>query len=138
MKRINLSVDLENNEVFEQEIKETIRAQVRNIVREEGAALVRNEAENEARRLFGRELQSRYISTVRNIIKDAISEVVQEEIKTPEVSNIILAKITERLDPIIKKATEKETQNVESRVYSTFTKIMTDELNKHFRQILGK
>lgn len=138
MKRINLSVDLENNEVFEQEIKEAIRAQVRNIVREEGAALVRHEAENEARRLFGKELQSRYFSTVRNLVKDAISEVVQEEIKTPEVSNIILAKIAEQLDPIIAKATEKETRNVESRVYTTFTKIMTDEFNKHFRQIIGK
>ncbi len=136
MKRINLSVDLENNEIFEQEVIEAIRAQVRNIVREEGAALIRREAEEEARRLFSGN-NWHYHNTINTLTRNHLSNAVEKEVNSNEVAQMIYEKISESLTPIIAKAVEKETRNVESRVYTTLTRIMTDELNKNFRQILG-
>lgn len=137
MKRINLSVDLENNEVFEQEIKEAMRAQVRGIVREEGAALIRNETEKEARRLF-KESSWNFSSTVKRVAREKLEEAVREEIKNPEIAKMISDSIEKKVEEIVAKAVADSTRNVESRVYKTFTAIMTDEFNKHFMQIIGK
>ena len=50
MKRITLNMDLNENEAFDEQVSELIRAKVREIVRSECSTLIKEEAKNESDR----------------------------------------------------------------------------------------
>lgn len=52
MKRVTLEIDLKENEIFEKEVEEAIRAKTREIVRNEYEGIIQEEASKEFKRIF--------------------------------------------------------------------------------------
>ena len=99
MKRINLSVDLDENEIFEKEVQKAIRAKTREVVRNTYQDVIKEEAEAEVRRIFDNELGSWYRKKLRDVIKAAAYEQISECVKNLDIKQIV--------DEAVKEETER-------------------------------
>lgn len=89
MKRINLSVDLDENEIFEKEVQNAIRAKTREVVRNTYQDVIKEEAEAEVRRIFDNEPGSWYRKKLRDIVRDAAYEQISECVKNLDMKQIV-------------------------------------------------
>lgn len=99
MKRINLSIDLDENEIFEKEVQNAIRAKTREVVRNTYQDIIKEEAETEVRRIFDNEPGSWYRKKLRDIVKDAAYEQISECVKNLDIKQIV--------DEAVKEETER-------------------------------
>ena len=99
MKRINLSVDLDENEIFEKEVQKAIRAKTREVVRNTYQDVIKEEAEAEVRRIFDNEPGSLYRKKLRDIVRTVAYEQISGCVKNLDIKQIIddaVGKETER------------------------------------------
>lgn len=89
MKRINLSIDLDENEIFEKEVQDAIRAKTREVVRNTYQDVIKEEAEAEVRRIFDNEPGSWYRKKLRDIVRDAAYEQISECVKNLDMKQIV-------------------------------------------------
>lgn len=89
MKRINLSVDLDENEIFEKEVQNAIRTKTREVVRNTYQDVIKEEAEAEVRRIFDNEPGSWYRKKLRDIVRDAAYEQISECVKNLDMKQIV-------------------------------------------------
>lgn len=89
MKRINLSIDLDENETFEKEVQNAIRAKTREVVRNTYQDVIKEEAEAEVRRIFDNEPGSWYRKKLRDIVRDAAYEQISECVKNLDMKQIV-------------------------------------------------
>lgn len=89
MKRINLSIDLDENEIFEKEVQNAIRAKTREVVRNTYQDVIKEEAEAEVRRIFDNEPGSWYRKKLREIVRDAAYEQISECVKNLDMKQIV-------------------------------------------------
>lgn len=89
MKRINLSIDLDENEIFEKEVQNAIRAKTREVVRNTYQDVIKEEAEAEVRRIFDNEPGSWYRKKLRDIVRDAAYEQISECVKNLDMKQIV-------------------------------------------------
>lgn len=89
MKRINLSIDLDENEIFEKEVQNAIRAKTREVVRNTYQDVIKEEAEAEVRRIFDNEPGSWYRKKLRDIVRAAAYEQISECVKNLDMKQIV-------------------------------------------------
>ena len=89
MKRINLSVDLDENEIFEKEVQNAIRTKTREVVRNTYQDVIKEEAEAEARRIFDNEPGSLYRKKLRDIVRAVAYEQISECVKDLDMKEIV-------------------------------------------------
>ena len=130
MKRLTLEIDLKENEIFEKEIEEAIRAKTREIIRGEYNKIIQDEASKEIKRLFDADSYG-YKDKLKNLVKEAsirdiriaieeediigltkekINEIVEYKVKY--YSDIVDRRCKEVLETIITKAVEEKMKSL--------------------------
>ena len=132
MKRINLSVDLSDNEVFEKSVKEAVTSQVKTMVRNEFDYLVTSTVTSEIDRLSKSScIEQRCraeISTNRfkDLVKDVLYDLDLTSIIENAINDLIKVKVDKALSDIDKQINEtiKDVLNekVKMRLYDIFNK----------------
>ncbi|GEM_PF-4264980 len=117
MKRMMISVDLADNEMFEKEVSEAVRAAARQISREEFDRVIKVEAERIAKKEIRNLEECRYShnSKLEVMAKDAVMKAVNEaigEVQIPiravnERIEFVLDRIEERIDLLVKERLNK-------------------------------
>ena len=114
MKRVTLNIDLEDNQIFDEQVVETIKAKVRELVRNENYNYVASETKKELDRLIAD--SSWYSSTINRIIKDKISNIVHDVLTTTEMKQ----KLSDALDSESIKFIKPLFQNKELHIAKAF------------------
>lgn len=97
MKRVSVNIDLKENEAFDKEVQEIIRAKVKEIVRNEYSTIMQDAASQEFKRLFDANTygyRDRLSATVKNCAIGGIKEVLEEM----DIEKLIQEKTAEMLD----------------------------------------
>lgn len=132
MKRITLNIDLEDNEVFEEQVKEAIRAEVRGLVRSASANFIQQEAEKEANRLFNEDTRYEWNSVIRRTINAVLADIVRKEIETANSKSKICDEVEKRLEAAIGKFTP----TIEKECRTAVKLIVNTEVAKRLGEIL--
>lgn len=105
MKRINISVNLEDNEVFEESFKQAFIGQAKQIAREELDKELSAEIERITTVKLNEIKSSGYYNTITSRITDSIVQRLDRELRvnTSEINVMIEEKINEYLDNKIKQ-----------------------------------
>lgn len=94
MKRVTLEIDLKENEIFEKEVEEAIRAKTREIVRNEYEGIVQEEASKEFKRIFDANTYG-YRDKLKDAVKDAAAKSIKRTIAEQDIAGLTKEKIEE-------------------------------------------
>lgn len=129
MKRVTLNIDLEDNQIFDEQVVETIKAKVRELVRNENYNYVASETKKELDRLIAD--SSWYSSTINRIIKDKISNIVHDVLTTTEMRQ----KLSDALDSESIKFINRNQSVIESYCEAAVQKKLNDDIAKKLNNI---
>lgn len=97
MKRVNLNIDLKENEVFDKEVQEIVRAKVRETVRNEYSMMIQDAVSEEFKRLFDANTYG-YRDKLNETVKKCAITGIKEVLEGLDVSNLIREKAVEIMD----------------------------------------
>ena len=129
MKRVTLNIDLEDNQIFDEQVVETIKAKVRELVRNENYNYVASETKKELDRLIAE--SSWYSSTINRIIRDKISNIVHDVLTTTEMRQ----KFSDALDSESIKYINRNQSVIESYCEAAVQKKLNDDIAKKLNNI---
>lgn len=129
MKRVTLNIDLEDNQIFDEQVVETIKAKVRELVRNENYNYVASETKKELDRLIAD--SSWYSSTINRIIRDKISNIVHDVLTTTEMRQ----KLSDALDSESIKFINRNQSVIESYCEAAVQKKLNDDIAKKLNNI---
>lgn len=129
MKRVTLNIDLEDNQIFDEQVVETIKAKVRELVRNENYNYVASETKKELDRLIAD--SSWYSSTINKIIRDKISNIVHDVLTTTEMKQ----KLSDALDSESIKFINRNQSVIESYCEAAIQKKLNDDIAKKLNNI---
>lgn len=128
MKRIILNVDLDDNEVFEKEVADAIRAEVRKITRDEQLKLIQKEADKEFKRLVDADTYN-YRDKLRNIVEGIILKNVRDAISSSDIKELVNEAVSQRIsfysDIIDDKCKEVMEKTVTAAVANKIKNLLT-------------
>lgn len=128
MKRITLSIDLDDNEVFEKEVEDAIRAEVRKITRAEHLELIKTESSKEFQRLVDADLYC-YKDKLKKIVEGVIYQNVRETINSLELKEMINEAVNLRISSYSDCVDDKCKEVLEKTVTASVAKKLGDLLN---------
>ena len=129
MKRVTLNIDLEDNQLFDEQVVETIKAKVRELVRNENYNYVASETKKELDRLIADSCW--YSSTINKIIRDKISGIVHDVLATDEMRQ----KLSDALDSESIKFINRNQSVIESYCEAAVQKKLNDDIAKKLNNI---
>ena len=129
MKRVTLNIDLEDNQIFDEQVVETIKAKVRELVRNENYNYVASETKKELDRLIAD--SSWYSSTINRIIRDKISNIVHDVLTTTEMRQ----KLSDALHSESIKFINRNQSVIESYCEAAVQKKLNDDIAKKLNNI---
>lgn len=123
MKRVTLNLDLNENEIFEKEVVEAIKAKIREVTRNFIAFddAIQNEIQ---KKITGRSME--------NIIHQALYAVVRDEIAKMNLQQAIKKAVDDVLDIKIHNFTGK----ADARCDEILTKLINDKVQEKFRVLI--
>ena len=104
MKRLTLEIDLKENEAFEKEIEEIIRAKARELARNEHSKLIEEEVSKEVKRLTEGNSWG-YKDKLKSIVKELTIDEMKKTITDLYVENITKQCVKDRIEYIVSKTT---------------------------------
>lgn len=115
MKRVMISVDLDDNEVLEKEIQKAVRDTAKQIAREEINKVLKEEIERVTEKLVKDIKSSGWgrCSRLETMAKDEVNRIVKETIGEVEIPKDAVAK---RLDEILSRTEQKVDRLIADRV----------------------
>lgn len=132
MKRVNISIDLKENEAFEKEVQEIIRAKVKEAVRNEHSTIIQDAASQEFKRLFDANTYG-YRDKLNETVKKCAISGIQEVLEELDVPNLIREKASEIMDAKM----DYYLMDAEHRCKIAFDAIVTKQAEERIRRILG-
>lgn len=132
MKRLTLNVDLEENEIFEKEVIEIIRAKAREIARNHQVCIIEEAVSAEIRRLFSNDCYGTYRSQLKKIVEGCIYTQVREFLSHEDINKIAEEELTKQMDFIISRTTSE----AEEKCVSVLNKTISNEVMKKMNDIL--
>jgi hypothetical protein len=133
MKRVTLNIDLKENEVFDEEVQNIIRAKVREIVRNEFDVIVTKTASEEVERLFKADTFG-YKHKLNDIVKRGVTADISTELKRMDVDKSVREKIEEMIDYKINWYSSM----VEEKTKTVLETMVTSEVASKLKGIFGK
>lgn len=105
MKRVNISVNLEDNEIFEESLKQALIGQAKQIAREELEKELSTEIERITTAKVNEVKNSSYYNSITSRITDLIVQRLDKELRvnTTEINEMIEDKVNTYLDNKIKQ-----------------------------------
>ena len=98
MKRLTLELDLSENEIFDKEVTDAIRAQVREVVRNTCGEIIKEEAECEVKRQLGEVGWDYYQGEIRNAVKSVAYSILEPIVRGIDFEEITKQTVDKRMD----------------------------------------
>ena len=132
MKRINLSIDLDENEIFDKEVTELIRAKVREASRMEPPKIIEEEVEAEVKRLVEASVFG-YRDKIKGIVKSITTSAMTEVIKNMDMDAVIKEAVNESIDAKV----EQYTRNIEGKCKDVLDKVVSERVKEKLSTLLS-
>lgn len=132
MKRVNLNIDLKENEVFDKEVQEIVRAKVRETVRNEYSMMIQDAASEEFKRLFDANTYG-YRDKLNETVKKCAITGIKEVLEGLDIPDLIRKKAVEIMDAKM----DYYLQDAEHRCKIAFDSIVTKQAEERIKKILG-
>lgn len=126
MKRINLSVDFEDNELFDKSLRDSLKAELKTLIRNNYSDMIQDVIEPECERLI---TQKVITDAVRELVGFKTNSAVHQAIDDLDVDEIISDKIENILDNKIEKALSDIDNKINSIIKDVITQKVVDGLN---------
>ena len=127
MKRINLSVDLEDNEIFEKEVRDAIQAEVKRIARIEQYSLIQATAQDEIERLVKGNAYG-YRDKLKEVVKSIILEETRTILKSMDIDEMVKDCVTNQVELKIHFYSDIVTDRCKEVLNNTVTKAVNEKL----------
>lgn len=131
MKRINLSVDFEDNKLFDKSLRDSLKAEMKTLIRNNYFDMLKSVIEPECERLITRNVT---IDAVRELAGFKINSAVHQAIDDLDVDDIILSKIEDVLDYKI----QKYLSDIDDKINSIIKEVITQKVADGLNNILNK
>ena len=128
MKRLNLAIDLEENEVFDEEVRNLIRAKARELARNEHSRLINEEVSREIKRLTDANAWG-CRDKLKGIIRELTIEVLQKTVSNMDIENIAQEKVNDRIEYIVSKTTSEIDEKCRLALKNAIEKSVQEKLN---------
>lgn len=128
MKRVNLVIDLEENEVFDEEVRNLIRAKARELARNEHSRLINEEVSREIKRLTDANAWG-YRDKLKGIIRELTIEELQKTVSNMDIENIAQEKVNDRIEYIVSKTTSEIDEKCRLALKNAIEKSVQEKLN---------
>lgn len=131
MKRLNLQIDLKENEAFEKEVEEIIRAKARELARNEHSKMIAEEVSAEIKRLTDGNswgYRDKLKSMVREMTRDELKRVISDM----EVENIAKQCVKDHIEYIVSKITN----DVEQKCKDVLDSVVNNAVQEKLKDIL--
>ena len=131
MKRINLSVDFEDNELFDKSLIDSLKAELKTLIRNNYMDMLKDVIEPECERLI-----------TKNVTIDVVSELanrkIQSEIRSAIYELDIEDVISIKIDEILNDKIQKYLANIDNKINSIIKEVMTQKVTDALNDILTK
>lgn len=131
MKRINLSVDFEDNELFDKSLRDSLKAEMKTLIRNNYVDMLKDVIEPECERLI-----------TKNVTIDVVSELanrkIQSEIRSAIYELDIEDVISIKIDEILNDKIQKYLANIDNKINSIIKEVMTQKVTDALNDILTK
>lgn len=128
MKRLNLQIDFTENDVFEKEVENIIRAKARELARNEQAKLIDDEVRNEVKRLTDRNSWG-YKDKLKSMVREITREEMRKVISDLEVESIAKKCVEDRIDYIVSRTTREVEERCEKALKNAINEKVQNKLN---------
>ncbi|HBE87182.1 MAG TPA: hypothetical protein DDW53_20325 [Lachnoclostridium sp.] len=132
MKRVSVNIDLKENEAFDKEVQEIIRAKVKETVRNEYSTMMQDAASQEFKRLFDANTcgyRTKLEDTVKNCAIRGIKEVL-EEMDVPKL-------IQEKAEELMEAKIAYYLHDIDYKCKVALDTIVTKQAAEQIKKILG-
>lgn len=127
MKRLTLNIDLAENEIFEKEVVEIIRAKAREIARNHQVCIIEEAVSTEIRRLFSNDCFGTYRNQLKKIVEGCIHTQIRDFLNHEPIDQIAKEELARQMDFIISRTTSEAEEKCVSVLNKT---ISTEVMNK--------
>lgn len=132
MKRLTLNIDLAENEIFEKEVVEIIRAKAREIARNHQVCVIEEAVSTEIRRLFLNDCYGTYRNQLKKIVEGCIHTQIRDFLSHEPIDQIAKEELARQMNFIISRTTSE----AEEKCVSVLSKTINDEVMKKVNVIL--
>ena len=98
MKRLTLEIDLSENEIFDKEVTEAIRAKVREVVRNTCGEIIKEEADREVKRQLGEVGWDYYQGEIRKAVERVAYSILEPIVRRVDFEEITKQTVDKRMD----------------------------------------
>ena len=131
MKRINLSVDFEDNELFEKSLRDTVKAEIKTLMRNGYGDNLENIVKEKCDRLIPEKVPG---YTVREIADKKIQSRVRDLVDDLDIDVVISSKIDKILDAKIEYALA----NIDDKINGIIKEVITNKVIENLNNVLSK
>lgn len=128
MKRMNLVIDFNENEVFEKEVENIIRAKARELARNEHSRLIEEEVRQEVKRLTDGNSWG-YRDKLKSIVKELTREEMKKTISDMDIKNIAEDCVKNRIEYIVSTTTNEIERKCRQALETAINEAVQDKLN---------
>lgn len=132
MKRLTLNMDLEENEIFEKEVVEIIRAKAREIARNHQVCIIEEAVSAEIRRLFSNDCYGTYRRELKKIVEGCIHTQIRDFLSHEDIDQIAKEELARQMEFIISRTTSE----AEEKCVSVLNQTINNEVMKKVNDIL--
>lgn len=132
MKRVSVNIDLKENEAFDKEVQEIIRAKVKEIVRNEHSTMMQDAASQEFKRLFDANTYG-YRTKLEDTVKNCAIRGIKEVLEEMDVSTLIQEKAEELMEAKI----AYYLHDIDYKCKVALDTIVTKQAAEQIKKILG-
>lgn len=128
MKRLNLQIDLNENEVFEKEVEEAIRAKARELARNEHSKLIEEEVRNEVKRLCDGNSWG-YRDKLKSLVRELTRDEMKKVISDLDIETIAKNCVESRIDYIVSATTREVEQKCQKALENAISEAVQNKLS---------
>ncbi|MBQ9700125.1 MAG: hypothetical protein IJV71_05820 [Lachnospiraceae bacterium] len=128
MKRLNLQIDLNENEVFEKEFEEAIRAKARELARNEHSKLIEEEVRNEVKRLCDGNSWG-YRDKLKSLVRELTRDEMKKVISDLDIETIAKNCVESRIDYIVSATTREVEQKCQKALENAISEAVQNKLS---------
>ena len=126
MKRLTLQIDLNENEVFEKEVENAIKAKARELTRNKHSKMIEEEVQNEVKRLVDGNTWG-YRDKLKSMVREITREEMKKVISDVEVESIAKKCVEDRIDYIVSSTTSEVERKCKMALENAISEAVQDK-----------
>ena len=128
MKRLTLQIDLNENEVFDKEVENAIKAKARELARNEHSKLIEEEVRNEVMRLCDGNAWG-YRDKLKSLVRELTRDEMKKVISDLDIETIAKNCVESRVDYIVSSTTREVEQKCQKALENAISEAVQNKLS---------